>query len=196
LKKVNRRKWVTLITAAIVLTALTALIVRYINQPAQGQIVNSQPITSAQAASTFNMTPVKVSGSYVSFSYPAALSPLPPSSSSTGAALENYSFNYSDSPESWLLSVTVNKLSIPSLNVDSNYALRVKNQSQYSVISETVGNNKFIIYSDLKSSGFSKVAFTINGLKSADISMIGADLGGSTNIQNSFNLVLKTFSWK
>lgn len=192
MKRSKKRVYLILILVIILIVGLVILLVRYINSPQQGSINNNLPPTKI-TKSNFDLTPINVNGHYISFNYPAAFSTQ---SSNNPAALESYLYKYVDQPESWLLSVTVNKLSPANLMSDSNYAIRKDNPSQYQLTSEAIGNKTFYIMTDKSTGSFSKVAFIQNGDMSTDISLLGSDASGLYNLQATFNMVLNSFQWK
>lgn len=192
---ISRGKKIILITSGsvIILIILVFVVVHYVSGPAQGRVSNNlAPI--ANQASSFNLTPVNVIGKYIVFDYPASLIP-DTSSTNSGTTPESYLYKFQDL-QPWLLAISVNKLSQPSLNYDSSFSIRKLDPSRYQESTRVIGSNTFYVFKDLSTSGFSQTAFVINGTKSVDISLYGNDQSGFNNLSNTFNMVLNSFEWK
>jgi hypothetical protein len=191
----SRSKKISIIGGAVllVLVVLMLVFVKFIHSPSTGKIIESAPIQQSNLAPAFNLKSIKLSGTYISLSYPTSLVPV---RSTTKIGIEDYEFKYTSAPKTWILAVTVNKLNAITNLEDSAFMLRKQNPNQYQLATETIGNNKFYVFIDKKADGFSKMAIVFNGDKSADISLTGNDFNGFYNLQDSFDLVINSFNWK
>jgi hypothetical protein len=180
------------IAAILVILGLAVTIFDHLNGPSRGS-VTALTVQQQKSAIVFNLKPVKVVSPEASFSYPAALTMLssdmvkPPV-----LAIYNYGYKYT---ESWRLAITVNQLNGSSLNSDGSYALDMSEPATYSLSHATYNGISYAIMTNTQASGFSKVAFTVNGSRSADISLYGDDENGTAYLQKTFLAVLRSWKW-
>jgi hypothetical protein len=166
-----------------------------INEPAKGVVLTSQPkATVAPAAKP--PTLVDVSSNYVVFSYPDYFSVNNGAQPASPPILESFNYRRLGTLEPWILTVTVTSLNSPSLNADSGYSIRSLNPTEYQRQEVNLGGNNFVVMSDSKAGDFNKVAFTLRGSTSADISLTGDDYGGKQVLQPVFNQILSSFHWR
>ena len=178
---------------ATVIILINIVLFRYINSPVSGSIIKTQAQTQTVNNSQLNINPVAVSGKYINFSYPSSFVSI--QTSTNQAIVEDYSYQYKSTPQTWMLVFSVNRLSVSSINYDSAYSFRIKNPSLYSLNIETIGSNKFYIFKSLDKSSFNETAVVFNGNLSTDISLSGISSKPS-DLQEIFNLSLNSFSWK
>lgn len=173
---------------ALLLIIWLSIFIKHLTSPstAKNIIVESTP-------STINLSPIEVTSSYVNFSYPQQLSPLP-QVPLAGSELANFNFTYKD-VETWRLAITVSHVDQSTLNDDSSYSFRVDNPQTYQENTEKVGSNTFYIMTDTQVGGFSKVAFILHGYETADISLYGDDPQGVGGLNSTFQQVLKSWTW-
>jgi hypothetical protein len=177
----------------IIVITLVVIFIFKLRGSSTGVVIPSKP-SSTVTTPSFNFTPVSVAGKYASFSYPASMTTFnvgPPS----GSELEAYGYLYKDI-ETWFLAVTVLQLHSNSLSQDSGYEYRAINPDHYKQSSATFGENHYVIMTDTTASGFSEVAFSLNGDMSGDISLYGNDTFGTQNLVKTFDMVLTSWQWK
>jgi hypothetical protein len=191
------KKWVVRL---IVIACLVALIVggyifvQYLTSPSQSKITTpNAPVSSLSNTSTFNNTPVVVHNAYFSFTYPASMHPYP-RQPLINPFIADYSYGYRDI-ESWQLAVSGQTLSEPSLSNDSAYNFRSQHPEQYQLSNITINGQSVAIMTDIKSSGFSKVAFLLHGSVAVDVSLYGNDTSGTAILNGVFMHVLDTLRW-
>jgi len=141
----------------------------------------------------FNNTPVAVHNNYFSFSYPASMHAYAQQPLKL-PEIADYSYGYSDI-ESWQLAVSAQTLVQPSLSQDSSYLYRTQHPDQYRLSSTTINGQPVAIMTDTKASGFSKVAFLLNGSNVVHVSLYGNDNSGITVLNNVFTQVLNSIKW-
>jgi len=190
--KKKRKLKVLAISILLILIAIVVIKIK-LGGSSNGITVASKP-AGTSTSPTFNFTPMLVNGKYASFSYPVSLVPTTGQKLS-GAILEAYTYDYRDI-ETWLLAISVNQLHYSDLSQDSGYELRVLNPSQYKKSEATFGKNQYIIMTDTTASGFSEIAFSLNGDMSGDISLYGDDTLGTQNLVKTFDMVLNTWKWE
>jgi hypothetical protein len=190
------RRWAAKLglVSLIVIGLLIAVIkgMSYLTGPVHATDIpaSATPISSAPS---FDMQPIPISNPYASFTYPAALKPMP-TQSPHGSALVTYTYGYRDI-ESWELNITVNRLAEPILTDDGGYDFRKVNPNRYEESTTTIGQNSFKIMSDTTAGGFSKVAFNLHGSLSADISLYGDDPNGQADLNATFQQILSSWQW-
>lgn len=192
-----RRKWVVRLAIVMVLAAVLFLgymFYRFVSTPSQSQITTpTSSLSSLSNTSTFNNTPVTVQNSYFSFSYPAAMKPYK-QQPVTAPMIANYSYGYRDI-ESWELTITAQTIPQSTLTNDSAYNYRSQHPEQFQLVNETINGHPVAVMTDAQASGFSKVAFVLQGNYVINVSLYGNDTSG-TNILNSvFSQVLKSLQW-
>jgi hypothetical protein len=195
-KKDHRKRW--LVIFIIVILVLIIGIARFVTNSLNSSVngVISSPTKSQQNAGlSFNATPVNVNGTNISFSYPQALAVDPAAQKPTYPILESYVYKYSDI-ETWLLAISIIHLESNNLTGDSGYYSRLQDPAEYSQSSVTLSGKTYIVMSDKSAVGFSEIAFTMHNGMAADISLLGNDALGTSELQKTFNMVLSSFSWK
>jgi hypothetical protein len=191
--KKSRKKRVLIAFFAILVIAVGIFVyeVNNLTGTAKGVITHSsEKITS----NSFDFTPVEVSGSLISFSYPKFMSVYTAAQKQNYPILASYEYSYYDI-KTWVLAVTIIKLVSGSLSADSTYYADQLNPSVYSQTTDTVNGKSYTVMTDQDDIGFNKVAFSLNDGMSAEIGLIGEDNLGTTNLQKTFNMVLASFSW-
>jgi hypothetical protein len=186
MKSVRKITFYTCIGLGLVIAVVLIIFAHNIIEP-----VTTTNITTPTVAVQQVSPPVQVKGKYASFSYPGSLKPAP---GATSSGLGSYSYTKVDI-ESWQLEIEINELSQPSLSADTGYVLRENDPSRYQATTVVNGKNTFIIMSDTQAGGFSKVAFSLDGDKSVDISLIGDDPSGNAALANTFREVLQSWQW-
>lgn len=198
--KLSPKKWYRrrLLIYPLVIVVITLGVIYHemgnINKPSIGVVTNPTP-TQQTAGLSFNFTPTTVTGTYISFAYPKLLLVDTATQKPQYPIMESYVYKYNDT-ETWLLAITVTDLQSDSLKADSSYYARLLNPTEYQLSTVTVKNNTFQVMTDTQAVGFGKVAFSLHNNMSADISLIGDDDLGTTNLQKVFNIVLGSFSWR
>jgi hypothetical protein len=189
-KSVKRLRLVVPILVAV--TIVGYVTVKLSNRPSNG-VITSPSIARPSKQSVFNLKPVEVSGSYVSFTYPAALS-VSPNSKIAAPTVAMYNYSYRDI-EPWKLAIDI--LNIPSGRlIDNNaYQFREVYPQTYSQSDIEINGTNVVIMEDKTSIGFSKVAFLVNGVYQATISLQGNDSGGTANLEATFLQVLNSWRW-
>jgi hypothetical protein len=188
----KRRK--VAIGSFILIVAIVIVIARVVmpqlNQPVSGAIKTTD--STAQAGYSINLTPKKVSGTYISFNYPAGLTP---SSHVPVIApdLEDFTFTARDTT-SWLLAVDVSMPRGATLKGDSGYTYRQNNPAIYQQSLLSVNNQSVIVMTD-KTASFNKVAYVMHGPLEVSVALSGGDAAGTQPLQTSFMMVLNSLRW-
>lgn len=189
------RRRIKILTSIVLVVAVAIIVIiiadHFMNTPSNGSInVGTGSLTTV---SPINMTPKLVTTSYVSFDYPSGMKvavaqqPSPP-------VLGNYDYSFKDF-ESWQLNISI--ISVPHglLSNNSAYQLRKANPETYQETHEVLGSNNVDVMTDVTSSGFSKVAFLVDGPYQATISLEGNDQSGTSSLEATFNMVLSSWHW-
>ena len=163
------------------------------NVSVSGKVI-SPTLSQQKAGLSFNFTPVPVNGTYVSFTYPQAMSVYTGAQKANYPILESYEYRYSDIL-TWLLVVAVIQLPDNNLNSDSSYSTRVQNPEQYQLSTVTVNQKTYKVMTDTTAPGFSELAFSLDSSQVCDISLLGNDNLGTANLQKVFDMVLGSLSW-
>lgn len=184
---------------ALIITGITSLIVlvaggwlyHQLNTPAAGVVEanSSLPVT----VESFDFTPVEASGRYASFTVPKALeafSSEPPQS----PTLESFNYRYRDTT-TWRLAITITDISHAVSGTDSGNQLRSENPTQYAQQTQTIQGTTYHIFTDTTVSGFSKVAYTNQNGKQADISLTGSSTNENDYLNRTFMMVLGSWQW-
>jgi len=189
----RRKSILRLLAIVIVVIVVAYYIMSRLNGSAKGVITNP---TKAQqnAGLSFDFTPVPVKNAYVSFAYPRAMSVYTAAQKQNYPTLAAYEYSYKDI-RTWIMAVSVNQLMSNSLHADSSYNFRLLNPQIYQHSTVTFNNNTFQVMTDTTFIGFNKVAFSLHNGMSIDISLLGNDNLGTTNLQKVFNMVLASFTW-
>src|SRR5580700_9783224 len=98
--------------------------------------------------------------------------------------------------ETWVLAVSINKLSAANLNDDSGFYLRQSQPNRYTESTLTIGSNHFTIFTDTTATGFSKVAFCLHGDMSGDIALQGANNINNDVLATTFSEILSSWKWR
>jgi hypothetical protein len=191
-KTKKRFMYVSIVFVGMIIS-VTAFIMSSFTGSSSG-IVHNPSVAEENSGLSFDSKPVTVHGTYISFAYPAAFSvylarqkPAPP-------ILESYEYDHSDI-KSWLLSITVTKLTSGSLNADSGYYTRSLDPSDFQKSTVLANDHTFVVMTDSSVSGFSKVAYSFNNGMSADISLEGGDSLNAASLSEVFGDVLNSFTW-
>jgi hypothetical protein len=180
-------------TILVILIAVGSFVFKQLNTPSNGT-VTSQHVQTTSAKIQFNITPVEVDGSQATFSYPAALSVIATQPAAL-PILMTYSYGYRDT-ESWLLAITVNQLNGTALTFDNSYEFRTTQPNIYRQSTADYGGKTYTIMTDTQDGGFSEVAYSFDGTRSADISLYGTDPSGNANLSATMAMILRTWQWK
>jgi len=178
----------------VVVGGVAYYVLSKMNQPVSG-VVKNPSVSQQTAGLSFNFTPVVVNGTYISFTYPKAMSVYPATQPASFPILENHEYKYPDI-RTWLLVVTVTQLNSNSLMADTGYNLRVNTPSIYKLSTATANHTVFQVMTDTTAEGFGKIAFSLHNSMSCDISLLGNDNLGTANLQKVFSMVLNSFSWQ
>lgn len=191
------RKWVVQLSIVLVLAAVLFLgymFYRFVSTPSRSQITTpTSSLSSLSNTSTFNNTPVTVRNSYFSFSHPAALKPYV-QQPVTAPMIANYSYGYRDI-ESWELTITAQTIPQSTLTNDSAYSYRSQHPEQFQLVNETINGHPVAVMTDAQASGFSKVAFVLQGNYIINVSLYGNDTSGTDILSSVFSQVLNSLQW-
>ena len=157
-------------------------------------VVTNPTTTQQNAGLTFDFTPVPVNGTYISFTYPRAMSVYTAAQKASPPILESYVYKYHDTL-TWLLVVAVVQLPSDNLMSDSSYSIRVQDPAIYQPSTVTVNQKTYQVMTDTTAEGFSELAFSLHNNMDCNISLLGNDNLGTANLQKVFNMVLSSFSW-
>jgi hypothetical protein len=189
MKSVRKITFYTCIGLGLIVVIIGIFFIHGLIEP-----VTTTNITATASAAPALSPPIKVTGTYANFSYPSSLKQMQGMQGPEGNELAVYNFGKSDI-EFWHLAISINQLNQPNLTADSGYLLRENEPSRYQATTIVNGKNTFTIMTDTQAGGFSKVAFSLDGDKSADISLIGDDPSGSAALSDAFRQVLQTWQW-
>lgn len=191
-KRLSKRRIIVLIFLAIIIIVVLVvafIIVPGLNKPVTGTIITTNVKSDIVS---IKLTPKPQAGKYVSFNYPAGMTPRP-AGPITPPNLENYVYHAADT-QSWLLAVNV---SVPAggLSGDSGYAFRKNNPTTYQATTITVKGQPVIVMSD-QTANFAKVAYVMQGPELTTVALSGYDNAGTVPLQAAFMLVLNSLHWQ
>lgn len=186
------RVFLSLLVVTLIVGVYTFM--RYVNSPASASSILSPTSTSSQKQVKAQSSPVAVSGTYASFTYPSIFTPLKPLPIS-GNILAIYSYEHRELV-TWQLTITINLLPGNSMKDDSSYYSMLENPTRYNESTETVNGNPVIIMTNLESGGFDKIAYIFHGFNSVDISLNSEDAQDADEEQAALNEVVSSWQWK
>jgi hypothetical protein len=187
-----QNKRVAIPVGIIVLLAVGAvLLLHQLGKPVSATAI----VTTGNTAVPKPSQPIAVSNAYARFTYPGTMQPITGMQGPTGEIVAIYNYKMTDVVP-WHLSITINLLHESGLTYDSAYLLRKNHPAQYQPSTVTVDNNTFTVMTDTQAGNFSKVAFTLHGDLSADISLTGDDANGDTTLAQAFQQVLHSWQWQ
>ena len=169
------------------LTVMTA----FFATPAQGVIYAVNTALFSQGS--IDMTPKVLIDDYASFSYPKGLT-TSRSISYGPPVVAAYNLTYRDI-QTWHLAVTILKVPSGNLNDNNAYQFRKINPEKYEASELVVGGKRAAIMTDKTASGFSQVAFLVNGQYQAIVSLYGDDSHGSASLQSTLTMILSSWHW-
>ncbi|HEV2403110.1 MAG TPA: hypothetical protein VGS08_02825 [Candidatus Saccharimonadales bacterium] len=165
---------------------------RVISKPAFGTI--ALPKVSNSSTPAVSMKPVTIMGPYQSFDYPDLLA-VEPNSPLVYPVVAMYNYTYRD-VQTWDLAIEIYKISSGSFSSNSAYLYRKEHPQIFAESQKIIGDQSADIMTDTSVGDFSKLAFLSNGKYQATISLIGDDPAGTANLQNTFDMVLRTWKWR
>lgn len=189
----SKRRKIAAAAAVFIIIALAVgarIFLPRLNQPVSGVITTSN--NPAKTGYDINLKPKKITGKYVSFSYPAGLAPKK-TASATAPNVETFDFSAHD-VTTWLLAVNVSVLKGGTLSGDSGFTYRQANPGTYQESHLTVNSQPVDVMTD-KTANFSKVAYLIHGPQLVTVSLYGDDAQGTQSLQTSFMMVLNSLRW-
>lgn len=187
----QNKRVVTSTCVIILLVAGCIFLLHKLNKP-----VNAPAITTAgNTAVPIPPQPIAVSNAYARFSYPGTMQVMAGAEGPMGDEVAVYNYKMSDVVP-WHLAITINHLQEPELTYDSSYLLRKNHPTEYRASTATSGSNTFAVMADTQAGGFSKVAYSLHGDLSADISLTGDDASGDSTLAQAFQQVLQSWQWQ
>lgn len=188
-------KVIILGTVATILCISGTILLHVMDAPASAtHISNGPPPPVSPVLSTSIGSPVEVTGTNVSFSYPSIFTPTA-QQPVEGDILASYGYERR-MLTSWQLTVTVVLLPGGQRDGDSAYYAATQDPARYSESAEVVNGNSAIVMTDKTFAGFSKVAFLFHGSYSADVSLNSEDAEDATEEQSALNMVLQSWRWE
>jgi hypothetical protein len=176
----------------LVLACLVVLIFTIIaNAPAKASVIIRAANTSTQYS--LNLMPVVVLNHYVTFDYPAIMTPTTTSLVSREVAA--YTFVHHD-VATWNMAIEVYPNSSGLLSSSSAYEFNKLNPQTYQESVETVHNQPIHIMTDMTYGGFSKTAFLLHDGYLATVSLYGDDANGLSALNATFNMILQSWQWQ
>lgn len=193
---VRKNKWLRrglLFLIVILVIVLVRFLVYEINKPVTAKVTEK---LGPEDTASFNidLTPVKCSGTYISFDSPKGL-PLTSRALISPISVEDFTFHVRD-VYSWTMVVDVIKTPSGQLDQSSSYTTRLNNSSVYSQNFETINDERVAVMTDTTfNEGFSKVAYLTHGDLIGIVSLIGNDTSGTEPLTKTFNMVLSSWTW-
>lgn len=186
---------ITILVSLVVVVIAVVIVYGQLNKPTSVSLNSDTKSSSQEPTYNIDLTPVHKSDAYVSFDYPRGMT-LKSTALVSANSLDDYVFTAKDT-YSWNLGIDISTIPEGQLSQSASYSYRHENPSEYSQQDETENGRPVVIMSDNNfGSGFSKVAYLLNGSQLATVSLLGDDPKGSAPLQTTLNMVLDSWHWQ
>ena len=152
---------IAIVGAIVILLVGLKIVSSAFNAPVHGTISTTATKSTPTVQATINLRPKTATGTYAHFNYPSGLT-KDKSNAITPPVVAIYDFSYRDI-ESWDLAISIAIIPSGQLSDNNAYQFRKINPSTYQASQLVLNHTAIPVMTDKTVSGFSKVAFLIQG---------------------------------
>ena len=190
------KRFLIILGCLIILLGISGFVLlHFMDSPSSASNISTGASKATSSSQSLSLgSPVQVTGTYASFTYPSIFT-----AEKTPAASGNIVADYSYEHHAfipWQLNITIHFLSANEANNDSAYYAMTQDSTRYSESKSTIGENQADIFTDTTAGGFSKVAVLFHNSYSADVSLGSEDGQYLTEQQATLNQVLQSWHWE